>query len=351
LKIYGGIFDPVSIDKRINEIDQILADASSWENREKAQEILKERKILTERKETFQKPQKELESLREFIQLAEEEAEESLKSDIEQNLTNLEKQVENLELLTMMSGRNDRGDAILVIHPGAGGTESQDWAEILLRMYVRYCEKKGFKADIVDLLAGEVAGIKSATITVSGDYAYGHLKAEIGVHRLVRISPFDSNKRRHTSFASVFVYPDVEENINVEIKDEDLRIDTYRASGAGGQHVNKVSSAVRITHLPTGIVVQCQNERSQHRNKDIAMKLLRARLYDMEMKKRDAEKAKVESEKMDINFGSQIRSYVLHPYRMIKDHRTDLEIGNVDPVLDGDLDQLIKVFLIKNMRW
>ena len=247
----------------------------------------------------------------------------------------------------MLGGDDDAKNALMTIHPGAGGTESQDWAEILMRMYLRYAERQGFKADIMDLIGGDEAGIKSATISIKGEYAFGYLKAEAGVHRLVRISPFDANKRRHTSFASVFVYPEVDDNIEIEINPSDLRVDTYRASGAGGQHVNKTDSAVRITHIPSGIVVQCQNERSQHQNKENAMKILAARLYQ---KQREEEARKIEvmeQQKKEIAWGSQIRSYVFHPYNMVKDHRTDVETSDIQKVIDGDLDPFIHSYLLE----
>jgi peptide chain release factor 2 len=250
------------------------------------------------------------------------------------------------ELEMMLTGEHDGGDAILTIHPGAGGTESQDWAEMLYRMYLRWAEGRGFAVEALDYQAGEEAGIKSATLLVKGPDAYGFLRAESGVHRLVRISPFDSSGRRHTSFASVFAYPSIEDDIEVAIEDKDLRVDTYRSSGAGGQHVNVTDSAVRITHLPTGIVVSCQNERSQHRNRDMAMRVLKARLYDLERRKRDEKRAAEEGAKKEIDFGSQIRSYVLQPYRLVKDHRTGVERGDVDSVLDGDLDPFIRAYLL-----
>jgi peptide chain release factor 2 len=246
----------------------------------------------------------------------------------------------------MLSGENDFNNAIVSIHAGAGGTEAQDWSEMLLRMYLRWAERRGFKSAIVDILQGEEAGVKSATFTVNGDYAFGYLKAEVGIHRLVRISPFDANARRHTSFASVFVYPDIEDDVVIEIDDKDLRVDTFRASGAGGQHVNKTESAIRITHLPTGIVVQCQNERSQHMNRAMAMKLLKARLYEKEMEEREKERDKLYASKKQIAWGSQIRSYILQPYQLVKDHRTGKEVGNVDAVLNGDLDGFIEAYLI-----
>ena len=254
-------------------------------------------------------------------------------------------EIESFEFASILSDEDDPKNAILEIHPGAGGTESQDWAQMLMRMYTRYAEKRGFQYEILDFLAGEEAGIKSVTLEIKGEYAYGYLKSESGVHRLVRISPFDFNKRRHTSFASVYVIPEVEDNISVVIKDEDIRIDTYRASGAGGQHVNKVSSAVRITHNPTGIVVQCQTERSQHKNKESAMKILRSRLYQHYLKIEKEKQAQKEPDKKKIEWGSQIRSYVFHPYNLVKDHRTDIETSNVQAVMDGDLDIFIYGFL------
>ncbi len=254
-----------------------------------------------------------------------------------------------LEMQQMLGGEHDAGNAIVSIHPGAGGTEAQDWAEILMRMYLRWCERKGYKVQLVDQLEGEGAGIKSVTFTVEGPYAYGYLHAEAGIHRLVRISPFDANARRHTSFASVFVYPDIEDDIEIEVNEADLRVDTYRSSGAGGQHVNKTDSAVRLTHLPTGIVVACQNERSQHKNRSMAMKILRARLYELEMEKQKEKMEVFTKTKKEIGFGSQIRSYVLHPYRMVKDHRTSHETGNTDAVLDGDLDGFIETYLLQKI--
>ncbi len=266
--------------------------------------------------------------------------------EIRNKVMQLEKEVSDAEVRMMLSGPHDRNNAILTIHSGSGGTESQDWAQMLFRMYTRYIEKKGFDYQIIDYQPGDEAGIKSATILVKGDFAYGLLKAENGVHRLVRISPFDANKRRHTSFASVLAIPELDEEIDLEINEKDLRIDTYRSSGAGGQHVNTTDSAVRITHLPTGIVVCCQNERSQIKNREVAMKILKARLYELELEKQKKKQEELAGEKKEITWGSQIRSYVLHPYRMIKDHRTGYETGNVEPVLDGDLDEFIKSYLV-----
>lgn len=272
---------------------------------------------------------------------------ENVGEELRKAIHSLESALEEAELQTLFSEQDDARNAILTIHPGAGGTESQDWAQMLLRMYLRYAERKGFEAEIIDSLPGEEAGLKSATVRIAGDYAYGTLSQESGVHRLVRISPFDANKRRHTSFAAVFVYPEVEEDIDITINPEDLRIDTYRASGRGGQHVNVTDSAVRITHIPTGIVVQCQNERSQHKNKASAMKVLMARLYELEKEKKLEKREKLEDAKTEIAWGNQIRSYVLHPYQMIKDLRTRVEIGNAERVLDGDLDEFIRACLLK----
>jgi peptide chain release factor 2 len=271
---------------------------------------------------------------------------ENVSGELNQALLDFEKDLNEAKLQTLFFEKDDELDAILTIHPGAGGTESQDWAEMLLRMYLRYAERKGYKTEILDYLPGEEAGLKSVTVRMEGDYVYGHLSLESGVHRLVRISPFDANKRRHTSFAAVFVYPEIEEEIEIEIDPDDLRIDTFRSSGRGGQHVNVTDSAVRITHLPTGIVVQCQNERSQHKNKATAMKVLRARLYELEKKKKQEKLEKLEDAKSEIAWGNQIRSYVLHPYKMIKDLRTDVEIGDVERVLDGDIDEFIEASLL-----
>ena len=271
---------------------------------------------------------------------------EPVESELRQELTALTETAQRIETESLLSAENDHRNAIVVLHSGAGGTEAKDWAEMLLRMYLRWVERQGFKAEVTDSLPGEEAGLKSATFTVEGENAYGLLRSEVGVHRLVRISPFDSNARRHTSFASVFVYPEIDDEIKVDIRPDDLRVDTFRSSGAGGQHVNMTDSAVRITHLPTKIVVQCQNERSQHKNRSSAMKMLKSRLYDHEMKKKQAEADKLESSKADINFGSQIRNYVMAPYRLVKDLRSKLERGDVDRVLDGDLYPFMHAFLV-----
>ena len=276
---------------------------------------------------------------------------EDIAEDLEELLIQFQNKLEAIELEALFFHKDDERNAIMTIHPGAGGTESQDWAQMLLRMYLRYAERKGFKVEMLDMQAGEEAGLKSATFRILGEYAFGNLSQESGVHRLVRISPFDANKRRHTSFAAIFVYPEIDEDIEIEINPEEIRIDTYRASGHGGQHVNVTDSAVRITHLATGIVVQCQNERSQHKNKASAMKVLKSRLYELEKKKQNEKLEKLEDAKSDIAWGNQIRSYVLHPYRMIKDLRTNVETGNIDKVLDGDIDDFIKANLLlrKNM--
>ena len=288
------------------------------------------------------------EDIEAYFELAKEG--EDVLQDLEKSIKELGTFAEELEAKTMLSGEADALNAIVTVHPGAGGTESQDWAEMLLRMYLRWAEQQGFKTEMNDYQDGEEAGIKSATFTITGEYAFGQLAGESGVHRLVRISPFDSAKRRHTSFASVFVSPEIDDSIEVDLKTEDLRIDTYRSGGKGGQHVNTTDSAVRMTHIPTGIVVQCQNERSQHKNREKAMKMLRSRLYEFELEKKRAESKKLEDSKLDINFGSQIRSYVLQPYRMVKDHRTKIEVGDADKVLDGYLEPFLRGYLLAKRR-
>jgi len=278
--------------------------------------------------------------------MAGEEDDDEALTEVSRDLDKLAAGVRDEELRMMLGSEQDPMDAIMSIHAGAGGTEAQDWAEMLLRMYLRWAERRGFKTTIIDLLPGDEAGVKTVTLTIEGEYAYGYAKAEIGIHRLVRISPFDAGARRHTSFASVFVYPEVDDEIVVEIDEKDLRIDTYRSTGAGGQHVNKTDSAVRLTHLPTGIVVQCQNERSQHKNKAMAMKYLKSRIYELKLQEQNAKIDEINKSKKDIAWGSQIRSYVLHPYKMIKDHRTNLEVGNATRVLDGDIDDFIEAYLL-----
>ena len=288
-----------------------------------------------------------VEEARFFLDLAEEENDSEALEETQTRLREVTVSLADMELRQLLGGTDDRRDAIVTLHPGAGGTESQDWAEMLLRMYLRWGDRRGYKTEIMEYQPGEEAGLKRVTFTIAGEYAYGYLKCEAGIHRLVRISPFDANSRRHTSFASVFVYPEIDDTIDVEVNESDLRIDTYRASGAGGQHVNKTDSAVRITHLPTNIVVACQNERSQHKNKAMAMRILRSRLYELEVKKQREMMDSYQKNKKDIAWGSQIRSYVLHPYRMVKDHRTNVEIGNADAVLDGDIDRFIQSYLME----
>ena len=306
----------------------------------------KERNDLLKIVESWENVFRALEDLRVLRELLEEEEDEDTLGEFREQIQSLDEDVGKMEFTRMLSGEHDSNDAILSINAGAGGTEAQDWAEMILRMYLRFCEKKSFTAEITDCQPGEEAGIKSATVTVSGPYAYGWLRPEIGIHRLVRISPFDSNARRHTSFCSVFVFPELPDDVEVDINEKDLRVDTYRSSGAGGQHVNKTDSAVRITHLPTGIVVACQNERSQHKNRATAMRQLRARLFELEQRKKEEEASELAGDKKDIAWGSQIRSYVLHPYRMVKDHRTGYEMGNADAVLDGELEKFIEAYLL-----
>ncbi len=314
---------------------------------QEAQGLLKDKASIEDSLRPFEAIEAKIKDIEMLFELSEEEDGEVFLEDIEKNIDAMDSEIDALELKVILSGPLDKNNAIMSMHPGAGGTESQDWAQMLMRMYLRWAEHRGFKADVLELLSGDEAGIKSVTINISGPYAYGLLKAEAGVHRLVRISPFDANKRRHTSFAAVLVYPEIDEDVTVDIKEDELRVDTYRASGAGGQHVNKTSSAVRITHIPTGIVVACQNERSQHKNKAVAMKILRAKLYDMKRKQQDTAMEELVGEKKDIAWGNQIRSYILQPYQLVKDHRTGLEMGNVSAVLGGEIDGFIKAYLTK----
>lgn len=339
----GGVFDLDKNEKRFEELKSEMEQGSFWGEKDIAQKKVEELKDVRNTVEMFQRLDKEFQDLFVLADLSGDE--EGSNKELIFELDKLINELDELELKAVLNNPQDVSNAFLVIHPGAGGTESQDWAQILLRMYLRWAEAKNYKAEIVDYMAGEEAGIKSVTVLVEGQYAFGYLNAETGVHRLVRISPFDSNKRRHTSFASVFVYPEVEDDIEVVVNDKDLRIDTYRAGGAGGQHVNKTDSAVRITHMPTGIVVQCQNERSQFKNKAMAMKMLRSKLYDLYQNKKKEEESKLSKDKKEIAWGSQIRSYVFQPYQLVKDHRTGLEIGNVQAVVDGKIDQFIKAYL------
>jgi peptide chain release factor 2 len=341
---FGSIFDAPNLRRQLEQTEKKIADPNFWSNSELSQQTMRERKRLEDGLATDAELERRGSDITAYFDLANEG--EDITADLQREITSLKTVLDKLETKTLLSGETDALNAIVTIHPGAGGTESQDWAEMLLRMYLRWAELQGFQAVVNDYQAAEEAGIKSATFTVTGEYAFGLLTSEIGVHRLVRISPFDQAKRRHTSFASVFVSPEIDESIDVEIKAEDLRIDTYRSGGAGGQHVNTTDSAVRLTHIPTGIVVSCQNERSQHKNRERGMKILRSKLYEYELEKKRAINKKLEDSKLDIDFGSQIRSYVLHPYRMIKDHRTKLEVGDVDRVLNGDLNDFMHAYLV-----
>jgi peptide chain release factor 2 len=322
-----------------------MADPAFWDDPDAARTVIDESNRLKGWIEPWSDLASQKAELDALVELLEVEEDAELASEFDRGIATLEGGVEALELRTMLQGEDDHREAIVTIHPGAGGTESQDWAEMLMRMYTRWAERRGFQVNVMDLQPGQEAGIKSATLEIKGESAYGYLKAESGVHRLVRISPFDAQSRRHTSFASVFVYPLVEDDVEIEINEGDLRIDTYRASGAGGQHVNKTDSAVRITHEPTGIVVSCQQERSQHKNRSTAMKMLRAALYQRALEEKEAERAAMEESKSDIDFGSQIRSYVFQPYTMVNDHRTETKIGDVQAVMDGELDPLIEAYL------
>jgi peptide chain release factor 2 len=309
--------------------------------------LLKEKSDIENSLQPIASIEKKLEEITILLELSEEDDGEVFLQDARKGIDALRLEIDDIELTSMLSSEHDRSNAIMDIHPGAGGTESQDWAQMLMRMYIKWAEQRGFKVQVVDLLPGDEAGIKSATLTVSGDHAYGYLKGEAGVHRLVRISPFDANKRRHTSFAAVLVYPEISEDVEIDIKDDDLKMDTFRASGAGGQHVNKTSSAVRITHIPTGFVVCCQNERSQHKNKAVALKILRAHLFTLKKKEQDEKMEEFIGEKKDIAWGSQIRSYTLQPYQLIKDHRTGIESGNVNAVLNGGIEEFVKGYLMR----
>jgi len=343
----GCFFDVPGKAARLVVLEQQAAAPEFWGGPEKAQKVLKEQSDLRQTVDQHGGLVKRLEEERLMLELAAEEGDAGALQEIETGLADLAKRIRGLEMQSVLSGEYDKGNALLAINAGAGGTESQDWAQMLLRMYMRWFETKRFKAEVIDILAGDEAGMKNVTVSVEGAYAYGYLRAESGVHRLVRISPFDANKRRHTSFASVSAYPEITEDIDLDVDEKDLRIDTYRAGGHGGQHINVTDSAVRITHLPTGLVAQCQNERSQHKNKAMAMKVLRSRLYEYYKAVKDEEMAKLEGVKQAIAWGSQIRSYVLAPYQLVKDHRTGEETGNVSAVLDGDVDRFIEAFLFK----
>ena len=324
----------------------MMAALDFWEKGEASQKALKERASLLDSLSLWKEEKKELEEMEILLQLIEEQGDEKEARELSEKIQKNDEAIGQMEFRRMLGGEHDSSNAIVSINAGAGGTEAQDWVEMLLRMYLRWGEKKGYKTEIIDILTGEEAGLKNVTFTVNGSYAYGYLKAERGIHRLVRISPFDAGARRHTSFASVFVIPEIPEDVVIEIDEKDLRIDTFRSSGAGGQHVNKTDSAVRITHLPTGIVVQCQNERSQHKNKATAMKILKARLYEREMKEKAEKLEELHNTKKEIAWGSQIRSYVMHPYKMVKDHRTNRVIHDVDRVMDGDIDEFMRAYLL-----
>jgi len=336
-------FDAGKLRQQLTEIEKQASDPNLWSNPERSQQVMREKKRVEDALATDAELIRRNGDIAAYFELAHEG--ESVDGDLQREIGALQQLVDRLETETLLSGENDARNAIVTIHAGAGGVDSQDWADMLLRMYLRWAERQGFQTVLYDYQPAEEAGIKSATFGVNGQYAFGLLTSEIGVHRLVRISPFDQAKRRHTSFASVFVSPEIDESIEVVIKPEDLRIDTYRSSGKGGQHVNTTDSAVRITHIPTGLVASCQNERSQHKNKDRAMSMLRSKIYELELEKKREATRKIEDSKLDIDFGSQIRSYVLQPYRMVKDHRTKQEVGDVDRVLDGDLQPFIRSYL------
>ncbi|MGE5350863.1 MAG: peptide chain release factor 2, partial [Acidobacteriota bacterium] len=333
-------------EEKIRGLKLKTEDPAFWNDQTEAQKVLQQIKSLQEWVDLYDDVKKRSENIHDIIELARSENDDSFQGDIQSEIEALRETLENLEFKNMLSGKDDDKNCILTIHSGAGGTEAQDWAEMLMRMYLRYGEQNGFKMTVLDMLEGDGAGIKSATIEVTGEFAYGYLKAENGVHRLVRISPFDANKRRHTSFASVFVIPEVDDSIEIEINPADLRVDTYRSGGKGGQNVNKVETAVRITHIPSGVVAACQTERSQLQNRNNAMKLLKSRLYQIEREKQIAELDEIEKGKMKIEWGSQIRSYVFHPYNMVKDHRTNVETSDVQGVMDGDLNKFIKAYLL-----
>ena len=341
----GGIFEGARLDEQLSEIEQQIADPAFWNRPAEAQQVMQRRRRLDEDRTLRDSLRRRLDDLGVLAEWA--AAGEAVDGDFARGLDELQQEVDAAETKKMLGGEHDAANAIVTIHPGAGGTESQDWAEMLLRMYLRWAERRGFRREVMDYQPGDEAGIKSATVLFTGEYAYGLMSAEAGVHRLVRISPFDSAARRHTSFASVYVWPELPEDAEVEIDDKDLRVDTYRSSGAGGQHVNVTDSAIRITHIPTGIVVSCQNERSQHKNRASAMKVLRSRLFDLKMKEQAARLEQLGGEKRDIAFGSQIRSYVLQPYQMVKDLRTRYQVGDPSRVLDGDVDPFIKEYLMQ----
>ena len=344
---WGGIFDVHGKRQRLTALDALAGAPDFWNDAAKAQGCLKERSRIQQELDLFARLLREAEDLAALVDLAEEGADPALGKEAEAGVPKLEQQVRAAELRRMLSGPQDAAPALVAINAGAGGTEAQDWVEMLLRMYLRWCARRGYSTEVLDQQPGDEAGFKSVTFGATGDYAYGYLRAEVGVHRLVRISPFDSASRRHTSFASVWVYPDIEDSMDVEVKEEDLEMEYFRSSGPGGQHVNKTESAVRIRHLPSGIVVQCQNERSQHKNRSQALRVLKARLYELELRRQEEKLAETRAQQRAIDFGSQIRSYVLAPYRLVTDHRTNVKVGDVDGVLDGELDSFIDAFLLQ----
>jgi len=343
----GGVFDSARLRNRLEVLEVESSSPDLWNDPEQAQKLLREKSAVEREIGLYDGLQASLDDAEVLLELADEEDDDGTRLEVAEKLEAARAQLDEAELKRLLGGEDDAANAILSINAGAGGTDACDWAEMLLRMYLRWAERQGFKTEVLDLQAGEEAGVRSATLTISGEFACGYLKAEEGVHRLVRISPFDSQARRHTAFASVSVIPELDDAIEVEIDEKDLRVDTYRSGGAGGQHVNKTDSAVRLTHIPTGIVVQCQNERSQHKNRASAMKVMRARLFERARKERDDKLAEARGEQRQIDFGSQIRSYTLHPQQRVKDHRTDTETGNVDAVLDGDLDRFIRATLLQ----
>jgi len=346
LKLFEVIFDVEGKEKKLDEIGKLMSDPNFWDSNGENQKILKERTLLLNSIAPWKQEVKELEEMNILLQLIEEQKDDQEARDLLQKIEKSEETIKQMEFQRMLGGEQDPRNAIVSINAGAGGTEAQDWSEMLLRMYLRWSERRGFQTEIIDILAGEEAGVKNVTFTVNGPYAYGYLKAETGIHRLVRISPYDAGARRHTSFASAFVIPEAPDDIVIAIDEKDLKIDTYRSSGAGGQHVNKTDSAVRITHLPTGIVVACQNERSQHKNKAMALKILKARLYEKEMKEKEEKLEEMHSVKKEIAWGSQIRSYVMHPYKMVKDHRSNKVVHDVDRVMDGDITEFMEAYLL-----